>query len=248
MADNSANNQRIAKNTVLLYIRTAFVLFISLYTSRLVLQALGETDLGVYNVVGGIVSLMAFLQAAQSKATSRFITFEIGKGNGKEAITKVFSVSCTIHLIIVLIIIVLGETVGLWMVTHWITIPPERVNAAMVVYQCALLTFSIHIIRVPFDASVIAYEEMGAFAVFSIIEAVLKLFIPLILLKSSVDHLIGYSALLSPSPCMKNDTVIGTIGNTQGVSKAAKPQRMAARIMPQRLVSVLSAPSEVKYS
>ena len=121
------NNVRIAKNAIFLYIRTFFVLLISLYTSRLILQALGEIDLGIYNVVGGIVTLMAFFQQAQTKATSRFITYELGNKDKAGEPEKVFSICLTIHVLIVFLVLLLGETIGVYIVNKWIEIPRDRI-------------------------------------------------------------------------------------------------------------------------
>lgn len=193
-----SNNKRIAKNTIFLYFRTLIILVVSLYTSRLVLQALGETDLGIYNVVGGIVTLMAFLQAAQTKATSRFITYELGKADcTDERLKRVFSVCMTIHIIIAGIVLILGETFGLWIVNEWTNIPPERVGAANWVYQFALLTFVLHMVRVPYDSVIIANENMSVYAYFSIIEASLKLGVVFLLLEFAGDRLIYYALLIA---------------------------------------------------
>lgn len=188
------DNKRIAKNTIYLYIRTIVVLIVSLYTSRVVLQVLGAEDLGIYNVVGGIVALMSFFQAAQTKATSRFITYELGKNSKKTILQKVFSVCMTIHIGIALLGFILGETIGLWIITHWTDIPVDRQPAAMWVYQFAIAVFCIHLIRVPYDAIVVAHERMSMFAYMSILEAILQLGIVLLLLFTKGDSLIYYSA------------------------------------------------------
>lgn len=191
---STSDNRRIAKNTIYLYIRTIVVLIVSLYTSRVVLQVLGAEDLGIYNVVGGIVALMSFLQAAQAKATSRFITYELGKRSSDEKLQKVFSVCMTIHVGIALIGFILGETIGLWIITNWTDIPVERQTAAMWTYQFAIVVFCIHLIRVPYDAVVVAHERMSMFAYMSILEAVLQLGIVMLLKKASGDSLIYYAA------------------------------------------------------
>ena len=193
-----SSNKRIAKNTIFLYFRTLITLATSLFTSRLVLQALGATDLGIYNVVGGVVTLMAFLQNAQTKATSRFITYELGvDGGSEESLKKVFSVCLTIHIIIAGAIVLLGETIGLWIVNEWTNIPAERQEAANWVYQFALITLVLHIIRVPYDSVIIAHENMSIYAYFSILEALLKLGIVVLLLRFAGDRLIFYALLLS---------------------------------------------------
>lgn len=188
------DNKRIAKNTIFLYIRTIVVLLVSLYTSRVVLQVLGAKDLGIYNVVGGIVTMMSFFQAAQTKATSRFITYELGKHSCNIILQNVFSVCMTIHLIIAIISLIFGETIGLWIITHWTDIPLERQTAAMWVYQFALIVFCCQIVRVPYDAIVVAHERMSMYAYMSILEAVLLLGMAFLLMATPGDSLIYYSA------------------------------------------------------
>ena len=188
------DNKRIAKNTIFLYIRTIVVLLVSLYTSRVVLQVLGAKDLGIYNVVGGIVTMMSFFQAAQTKATSRFITYELGKHSSNKILQNVFSVCMTIHLIIAIISLIFGETIGLWIITHWTDIPLERQTAAMWVYQFALIVFCCQIVRVPYDAIVVAHERMSMYAYMSILEAVLLLGMAFLLMVTPGDSLIYYSA------------------------------------------------------
>lgn len=197
MSEVNSNNKRIAKNTIYIYMRTIVVLVVSLYTSRLVLEALGAEDLGIYNVVGGIVALMSFFQSAQTRATSRFITYELGLSGGERQLQKVFSACMTIHILLAVAVVVLGETVGLWIMTHLTDIPIERQTAAMYVYQFSLLVFCIHIIRVPYDAVVIAHEEMSMFAYMSILEAILQLGLVFIVFHSSGDSLILYSGLMA---------------------------------------------------
>lgn len=193
---SASDNKRIAKNTIYLYIRTIVVLIVSLYTSRVVLQVLGAQDLGIYNVVGGIVALMSFFQVAQTKATSRFITYELGRNSNKYVLQKVFSVCMTIHIAIAIVGLLIGETIGLWIITHWTDIPIERQSAAMWVYQFALIIFCIQLVRVPYDAIVVAHERMSMFAYMSIMEAFLQLVIVLLLTTLSGDSLIYYSAFL----------------------------------------------------
>ena len=190
-------NRRIAKNTIYLYVRTIVVMIVSLYTSRLVLQVLGETDLGIYNVVGGIVTLLAFLQTAQSKATSRYITYELGENASSKRLGHVFSACMTIHILIVLFFLLIAETLGLWAVHHWIVVPSERMQAALWVYQFAIFTFCIHMLRVPYDAVIIAHENMSVYAYMSIIEVVLQLLMVVALKYIVVDHLILYAGALS---------------------------------------------------
>lgn len=190
------NNQRIAKNTVLLYIRTFVVLCISLFTTRLILQALGELDLGIYNVVGGIVVLLSIIQGSLTGSTSRFITFEIGRDSSGKNVSRMISLCFTMLVIVCAIFVLLGESVGLWIVQNWIVVPSERQFAANIVYQFALFTLIISMLRVPFDSIVIAHERMSVYAYMSIAETVIKLLIAYYLLHSKGDRLILYSMLI----------------------------------------------------
>lgn len=199
MQDSAANNRRIAKNTIYIYIRTIVVLVVSLYTSRIVLEILGADDYGIYTLVGGIIALMGFFQSAQSKATSRFITFELGKNGIGESLKKVFAASMSIHIIMALVAVFLCETIGLWIICHWTKIPPDRQTAAIIVYQFSILVFCIHLIRIPYDSVVIAHEEMSVFAYFSIIEVALQLGLVFILKYTAGDSLVLYAGLMALS-------------------------------------------------
>ena len=190
------NNKRIAINTVLLYIRTVIVLIISLYTSRLILKALGVEDLGIYNVVGGIVALMAFFRSALTKSTSRFITYEIGENGRQELLSRIFSSAMTIHILIAVVALVLGETFGLLILEHWTDIPELRQDAAFVVYQCALGIFCLQLLIAPYESIIIAHENMSVFAYMSILNALLKLGIVYMLLLTSMDRLVLYGLLM----------------------------------------------------
>ena len=148
MSDISANNKRIAKNTLLLYFRTVLVMVVSLYTSRVVLDTLGITDYGIYNVVGGVVAMFGMVSSSLSSAISRFITFELGRGN-TDRLRSIFSTSINIQLGISFIVVVLGETLGLWFLNHKMNIPVERAPAANWVLHCSLLTFAINLISIP---------------------------------------------------------------------------------------------------
>lgn len=196
---SASDNQRIAKNTMLLYIRTVVVLLVSLYTSRIVLKALGEEDYGIYTVVGGIIALMSFFQAAQSKSTSRFITYELGRNGVTGSLRKVFSAALTIHIGLALAAIVLCETIGLWILYNWIKVPPGQQTAALVVFQFSILVFCVHLVRIPYDSVVIAHEEMSVFAYFSIIEALLQLGIAFMVKYAAHNALILYAGLMAAS-------------------------------------------------
>ena len=168
MTTISVNNKRIAKNTLLLYIRMLLTMLVSLYTSRVVLNALGVEDFGIYNVVGGVVSMFGFINTAMAASTQRYLTFELGRGN-KEQLFKVFSTSVQIHACIALLIVLLAETIGLWFLYHKMTIPAGRMDAALWVYQFSILSTVVLIMSVPYNASIIAHERMSAFAYISVV-------------------------------------------------------------------------------
>ena len=191
----TANNKRIAKNTLMLYIRMLFMMGVSLFTSRVILETLGIEDFGIYSVVGGIITMFAFINGGMVSATQRFITFEIGKGD-MEKLKSVFSTSLQIHALISLIIIILGETVGFWFLYEKMVIPESRMNAAMWVYQCSIIACVVNIMSIPYNADIVAHEKMSAFAYISIVEVSLKLIIVYLLLLSSWDKLIIYAILL----------------------------------------------------
>lgn len=195
MPDIIDTNKRIARNTLLLYIRMFFTMAISLYTSRVVLSSLGINDFGVFNVIGGVIVLFGFLNNAMSASTQRFLTFEMGKTIGQK-INLIFNISITIHLIIALIVILLSETIGLWFIQNHLNIPPDRINAANWVYQLSILSFIITILYVPYNAIIIAHERMGFYAIITTIEVILKLLIVFILAFTKYDKLITYSFLL----------------------------------------------------
>ena len=195
MITTSENNKRIAKNTLLLYVRTLFVMVVSLYTSRVVLNTLGVSDYGIYNVVGGIVTMFGFINSSMTSATQRYITFALGKGDISQ-LQKVFSTALQIHAFISLLIIALGETVGLWFMYTQMQIPANRMDAAFWVLQCSIISTAIMIISVPYNADIIAHEKMSAFAYISILEVVLKLAVVFLLLVFSYDKLILYAFLI----------------------------------------------------
>lgn len=191
----SANPKKLAINTVLLYFRTFFIMLINLYTSRVVLATLGVDDYGIYNVVGGIVVMFSVISASLSNSISRFLTYELGRGN-KKRLNVVFSTSVNIQIILSLIIAVLVEAVGVWFLYTHMNIPPERIPAAFWVLQCSLLTFVINLVSVPYNASIVAHEKLGAFAYIGILEAVLKLLSVYVIYVSPVDKLITYAVAL----------------------------------------------------
>lgn len=189
------NNKRIAKNTLLLYFRMLFTMAVSLYTSRVVLNTLGVEDFGIYNVVGGVVAMFGFLNSAMSSSTQRYITFELGK-NDFEQLKKVFNTSVSIHAFISVVILILAETIGLWFLYNKMTIPIERMDAALWVYQGAIASTIVLIMSVPYNATIIAHEKMSAFAYISVLEVVLKLLIVYLLLIGDFDKLKLYAVLM----------------------------------------------------
>lgn len=193
--DTQSNNKRLAQNTLLLYLRMILIIIVGLYTSRVVLQTLGVDDYGIYNVVGGIVAMLAFLNSAMTAASQRFISFELGTGNLNK-LKQVFCTSVTIHIAIAGIILVIAETIGLWFLNTHMNIAPERMTAANWVYQCSILTFIVTVISVPYNACIVAHERMKAFAYISIIEVILKLVIVYLLLILHTDKLITYAILI----------------------------------------------------
>ncbi len=170
-------------------------MIVTLYTSRIVLNTLGIDDFGIYNIIGGVIILFAFLNVAMSNTTQRFLSFDLGR-NDMEQLKKTFSMSMTAHISIAVILFLLSETVGLWFINTQLNIPYERMNAANWVYQFSILTFIFQIIRVPYNASIIAYERMSFYAYISIIEVILKLAVVFLLQQGGFDKLIFYSVLL----------------------------------------------------
>ena len=194
MTTQQENTKRIAKNTLMLYVRMLFGMLISLYTSRVVLQTLGVEDYGIYNVVGGVVAMLGFLNASMSGATSRFLAFEIGKGNQKK-VSETFSSALIIHIGIALVILIISETIGLWFLENKLIIPDARLNAARIVYQFSIFSTLVGITQVPYDACIIAREKMNVYAYVEILNVCLKLLIVYILLIGNYDKLILYAFL-----------------------------------------------------
>lgn len=190
------DSKRIAKNTIFLYIRMLVMVAISLYTSRLVLEELGITDYGLYNVIGGLITVFSFVNNSMAQASQRYITFEVGTGR-PEALRRVFSTCVYLHLIIACVIVLLGETVGLWYVYKVAVIPPDRFKAALWVYQCSIIVAATTIITVPYNALIIAHERMSAFAYLSIVEAALKLTLVFLLMVIPYDKLIVYGLMMA---------------------------------------------------
>lgn len=194
MTEQAENTRRIAKNTLILYVRTLFTMLVSLYTSRVILNTLGVSDFGINNVVGGVVSMFSVISSSLSSSISRFITFELGHGDINK-LKRIFSTSVNIQIGIALIIVILAECIGVWFVNHKLNIPTDRLVAANWVFQCSLLSFAIGLISVPYNACIIAHERMSVFAYMSILETILKLVIVYMLFISPYDKLISYAVL-----------------------------------------------------
>lgn len=192
---SSENSKRIAKNTLLLYGRMLLMMLVSLYTSRVVLNALGVEDYGIYNVVGGVVAMFSVISGSLSAAISRFLTFELGKKDIVQ-LKKVFSTSVIIQFILALIVFTLIETVGLWFLNNKLVIPESRMTAANWAFQLSIVTFVFGLMNVPYTAAVIAHEKMSAFAYLSILDAMEKLAIALLVAWSPMDKLILYAILM----------------------------------------------------
>lgn len=192
---SQVNNKRIAKNATFLYIRMVLSMIVSLYTSRVVLRVLGVEDFGIYGVVGGVVAMLDFLNASMSGATSRFITYELGKSNIKR-LRSVFSSSLIIHIGIALTVIILGETIGLYFVSNKLVIPENRMFAAHCVYQLSILAAAVNITQVPYSACIIAHENMDLYAYMEILRVILKLVIVYLLEYLFFDKLILYAILV----------------------------------------------------
>ncbi len=195
MSQSSDNNKRIAKNTLFLYFRMLFMMAISLYTNRVVLDKLGVTDFGIYNVVGGIVVMLGFLSGCMSNSVQRYLSYELGKNN-TEGVNRVFNVALVVHVCIAVFVLLVMETVGLWYLNTHMNIPAARMNAANWVFQCSLLTMMFTIMQVPYNAIIVSKEKMSIYAYISILEVTLKLLVVYILVIGSYDRLKLYGVLI----------------------------------------------------
>ena len=187
--------QRVAVNTVMLYIRMAFTMLVSLYTSRVIINALGVNDYGLYNVVAGFVVFFSFFIYTMQTATQRFLNTAMGKHDAA-GMNNVYSVSVVVHLCIIVIVVVVGESVGFWLVNNFLKIPEGRMLAANWVYQISLLSTIFAVMTIPYNAVIIAHERMQVYAYISIIDVLLKLIICYLIVVSPFDKLVSYSFLL----------------------------------------------------
>lgn len=191
----SDNNKRIAKNTVYLYFRMMVTVLVSLYTSRVILKTLGVSDFGVYNVMGGIIGMLGYVNSLLAGGTSRFLTIGLGK-NDMPKLKLIFSTSFTLCVASAILIMLLGETIGLWFVNAQLNIDPARMEAANWVYQCALLSSALIVVQTVFTASIISHEKMSIYAYMSILDVVFKLGIVFMLLWFDFDKLKLYALLM----------------------------------------------------
>lgn len=194
MKAEASNNSRLTKNTLALYVRMLMLMLISLYTSRITLDVLGNEDYGIYNVVGGIVVFFTFFNGTMATATQRFLSFDIAKGDIGN-LSRTFSLTCWIHIALAVIIIVAAEIGGLWLLYNKMNLPSDRMDAAFWVFQCSILTTVISVTQVPYNASIIAHEKMGIYAYLSILDIIFKLLLVILLQWINADKLILYAML-----------------------------------------------------
>lgn len=206
MSDNSlTNSKKIAKNTAMLYFRMLLLMVISLYTSRINLEALGVIDFGIYGVVGGVVAMFWIVSTALVSSINRFLTFEIGTGN-QERLNKIFATAISFQYLIAIIVIILAETIGLWFLNYKLVIPTNRLTASNWVYQLSVLSFCLDLLVIPYTAVIIAHEKMSAFAYIGIITAFGKLLVAWTSLITPFDHLIWFGCMITV-----NSTIVRAI-------------------------------------
>ncbi len=187
-------NRRILKNTGLLYTRLIFLTFVNLYAVRVTLDALGDIDYGIYNVIASVVASLSILTGAMTSATQRFLSFHLGQ-NDHEGYSKTFSLLLICFIGMTVLILIVGEPIGLLAIHKWLNYPPDRLNAVYWVFQTSMAAFAFGLITIPYTSSIVANEKMHAFAIFSIVEGVLKLAIAFMLIYYGGDRLILYSVL-----------------------------------------------------
>lgn len=195
MSEIKSNNKRIVKNTVILYFKSIFLILISLYISRVVLQALGVEDFGIYNIVGGVVAMFAMLNSSMSAASQRFMSYSLGEHNA-EKLNKVFSTSVILHVILGLIVVILVEVIGVWFLYHILNIPEERIDVAFWVLQFSAATVFVNVNTIPYNAVFLAHESMAILAYITVLNGIMKLMIAISLLWTTRDRLIFYAFLM----------------------------------------------------
>ena len=193
--NENSSNKRIAKNAVMLYLRMFLSMIVGFYTSRVVLDTLGVEDYGIYGVVGGVVAMIGFLNASMSGATSRFLTYELGRGDQKR-LSETFSCALIVHIGIAIIVFVFAETIGLWFLNNKLVIPDGRMGAAQWVYQLSVVGTMIGISQVPYNATIVAHEKMDVYAYIEILNVTLKLLVVYLLSIGDFDKLILYASLV----------------------------------------------------
>lgn len=191
----AADNKKIAKNSIYMYIRMGVTILVGFYTSRVILQVLGVQDYGIYNAVGGIVALFTFLNTAMTEATQRFLSYELGKGD-KVQLRNTFSMCLNVHMIISMIIVLFCEIIGLWLFYHKMVIPSDRQNIAFWVFQLSVITSVLNVTQVPYNASLFAHEKFNVYAVFQIGKTVLQLLFVIALQFIPFDKLLVYAILV----------------------------------------------------
>ena len=195
MTEQISKYKTIVRNAFMLYLRMFLTMAIGLYTSRVVLNTLGVEDFGIYGLVGSIVAMVGFLNSSMSGATSRFLTYELGKGNEK-SLSDTFCSAMVVHIVIAIVIIILAETVGLWLLSYKLVIPEERLFATHIVYQLSIFSVIFSVIQVPYNSCIIAHEKMDFYAYVEILNVILKLIIVYVLLIGNFDKLILYAILM----------------------------------------------------
>lgn len=197
MSDKLSNNKRIVKNTMALYVRMLFVMIVSLYSSRVILDILGELDYGIYNLVGGIVVMFSFLSTIFSSASQRYFAFDLGRGDGAR-LNKVFNITAILYISVVVLLFVLSETFGLWFLHNKLTIPDDRMFAANWVFQFSIISFCVTVLATPYQSVIIAHEKMNVYAFVGVLEAILTMVCVYALKYSTfgVDNLILYGILV----------------------------------------------------
>lgn len=191
----SEDNKRIAKNTLFLYFRMLLTIVVNFYTVRVVWRVLGVDDYGIYNVVGGIVAMFAFLKTAMVASSQRFTSFELGRGD-LDKLNRVFCISLKVHFLLAITVFLLTETIGIWFLNEKLNIPYDRMVAANWVYQCSIISLLVSIVSVPYDSCIVAHEHMKVYGYFGIIEVSLRLLMAFLLMAIGGDKLIIYSILM----------------------------------------------------
>ena len=195
MSDNQSNNKRIAKNTLFLYLRTMLTMVVALYTSRVVLNALGVEDFGIWGVIGGLVSMFGFINSSLSSSIFRYLTYAIGAGDEKE-INKNYNASIIIHVALAITIFLLCESIGQWFLAEKLVVPEAKREAANIVFHIVILTSCISLLNVPFNSVIISYERMNVYAYMSIVDVAIKLIIAYVVYAVPSDKLVWYAIMM----------------------------------------------------